>query len=155
MSAAPVLPSADTLEAIVDDMQLAMAETVGAPASEPDGDGALVEAAVDVLGESPCRVVVRYPRSGARGLAGAMFDRAVADLEESDVLDAVGEVANIVAGGVKSLSDDASSLGLPQAHVEADAAPLALDPSHATTVGREWNGHTLEVHVLAAAVTSA
>lgn len=147
------LPETETLEAIVDDMQVAMAQTVGTAwtATPVVDDPRVVHATVDVTGTDAHRVSVRYPLPGARRLAAAMFACDPADLGEAEVLDAVGELANVVAGGVKSLAEEGSRLGLPRAEVVAPDDAPASDGTPTTSVRRAWGGQVLEVVVAAAA----
>jgi hypothetical protein len=76
-------------------------------------------------------VEVRMGVQTAKALAAWML--SVPDPDCLDVLDAVGEVANILAGGVTSLIDGPCQLSLPHAVVAAAGAP---DPDGSGVVRR-------------------
>jgi CheY-specific phosphatase CheX len=57
-------------------------------------------------------VLVEMTQRVARELAAGMFDEAAADVADADVMDALGEVANMIGGNVKALLG-ATSLSLP------------------------------------------
>ena len=73
-------------------------------------------------------------------------------LVAADVDDAIGELCNIVAGGVKSLVPGPSSLSLPC--VLRDSQSVAYDPSMkiAAQLHFTWEGQPLEVRVLEEAI---
>ena len=69
--------------------------------------------AVRISGESQAEVAVWCGADFARRTASAMFGAEEADLTESDVRDAVGELANILGGTLKALLPGPSSLSCP------------------------------------------
>ncbi|PPK93108.1 chemotaxis protein CheX [Kineococcus xinjiangensis] len=82
------------------------------PAFEPIGaEGPVLCASVSISGARPGLVTVTVPQATASALAAVMLQEEA--LPEDEVHDALGEVANIVAGNVKALVPDAGSLGLP------------------------------------------
>jgi chemotaxis protein CheX len=102
---------------------------------------------VDISGGWAGRVTVETTDEGAVALAARMLDIPEDGLSEADLQDAVGELANIVGGSVKSCVEGHSTLSLP-AVVRADA-----DPSESVSmqVVSRWLEHPLRVRVLAAA----
>lgn len=58
-------------------------------------------------------VLVELPESVDRRLAGAMFMMEPDDLGDDELVDAIGELANMVGGGVKGMLPEPSRLSLP------------------------------------------
>jgi chemotaxis protein CheX len=58
-------------------------------------------------------VVVETSHDGAAAIASTLFDSPADELGADDLHDAVGELANIVGGSVKSCVDGHSTLSLP------------------------------------------
>lgn len=85
-------------------------------------DGPAVSAVVDVIGSSTGAVVVTTTTNGARPLASVLLDTAPEDLTDEDIADAVGELTNLLAGGLKALVDEETSLGTPGPGASYDAA---------------------------------
>lgn len=83
--------------------------------------GAVVTATVRILGAWRGCVVLTTPEPLARAAAAAMLGVRTEQLSRADVADAVGELANVVAGNLKSLLPAPSTLSLP-----AVAAGLVL-----------------------------
>jgi chemotaxis protein CheX len=79
----------------------------------------------------------------ARALLGMSADEPVAPL---DLVDAFGEVANVVGGNVKSLLPLQGSLGLPQV---AAVAPAVAGSQLVQELPLSWRGHPLVVTVRA------
>ena len=83
------------------------------PAFEPvEATGPVVCASVSISGTRPGLVTVTVPEATAPALAAVMLQED-GELDEEEVHDTLGEVANIVAGNIKALVPDAGSLGLP------------------------------------------
>ncbi len=79
----------------------------------------------------------------ARALLGMADDEVVSEL---DLVDAFGEVANVVGGNVKSLLPQHGTLGLPQVAPVAPAVPGALLVHE---LPLSWRGRSLVVAVWA------
>lgn len=125
----PALLTAEDLSEIValswSTLTSLVADPVPVPA-EQHGDAAdRVTASIAIGGAWVGTVVLGCPRSLATLAAAGMFDVAVTDLDERDVLDAMGEIANVVGGSVKgvvsSLGD--CTLSLPIVSVGAQVVP--------------------------------
>ena len=98
---------------------------------------------VDVHGPANGRVLLSTERPTAERIARALLamtpDEPVAD---ADIVDAFGEVANVVGGNVKALVPDPGALTLPQvAHVRPATDPESLLHS----LNLDWRGHPLLV----------
>lgn len=72
-----------------------------------------VTACVHISGSWDGTVSVTLPWALAEEVAASMFDVGAAELSTDDVLDAVGELANIAGGNVKGMVDGPSELSLP------------------------------------------
>jgi chemotaxis protein CheX len=64
-------------------------------------------------------------------------------IEQDDVEDALGELANVLGGNVKSLLPEPSSLGLPQ----TGPIPPATRPEDLCRVDAQWRGQFLTITV--------
>ena len=59
-------------------------------------------------------VVLGVAEEVGRELAADMFGKSPQQLSDSDIEDAVGEIANMIAEGIKVLLGSSESIGLPQ-----------------------------------------
>ncbi|MFI2753234.1 chemotaxis protein CheX [Cellulomonas sp. P22] len=98
---------------------------------------------VDLHGAWSGQVAVETSTSTAHELTRALLGMADDEpVGEADLVDAFGEVANVVGGNVKSLLPVAGTLGLPRVAVRPpDEGPLV----HALHLG--WGGRPLVVTV--------
>ncbi|MBO9521510.1 MAG: chemotaxis protein CheX [Nocardioidaceae bacterium] len=90
-------------------LQLPLSSTTAA------GTGGAHEAhaAVHISGTWNGSVALSCSRTLVRRAAGAMFQAAPEELDEAEVRDAFGELANMVGGQVKSLLPEPCQLSLP------------------------------------------
>ena len=143
---------AEEVYAIAGDLFSAMVDGVeGTLTPWPDGvamDGHDVVAWVDVHGPWLGRASLETSTPAAHELARALLamepDEAVPD---EDLVDALGELANVVGGNVKALLPDQGTLGLPRvggALPEGSAEPVQRVP-----LG--WRGRSLVLTVWATA----
>jgi chemotaxis protein CheX len=105
--------------------------------------GEVLAGYVDISGGWHGRVVVETTNEGAVAIAASMFDLTASDLAHADLVDAVGELANIVGGSVKSCIDGHAALSLPAvetARAEDGQGSLLSSVS-------SWQGHPLRVSV--------
>ncbi len=97
---------------------------------------------VDVRGPMNGRVLLTTENATAvevtRALLGLAPDDAVG---HADIVDALGEVANVVGGNVKSLAPDHSVLTLPEVTKERPATDGGLLHS----VALDWRGRSLVI----------
>jgi hypothetical protein len=100
---------------------------------------------VDVHGELAGRAAVTTDLATAHELARALLgmnpDEEVSD---ADLVDAFGEVANVVGGNVKALLPSQGTLGLPQVAAELPVAP-GTSLSHELRL--DWRGRSIVVVV--------
>ena len=113
----------------------------------PEPGAELLTASVSVAGAWIGHIVVETSGAAARGIAAAMLALQDEELTEADVTDAMGEIANVVGGNVKSAVPDPSTLSLPLV-VRGGAGALAW-PDAAESVRAElaWRGEPVTVTV--------
>ncbi len=75
--------------------------------------GESVLASVSITGAWHGHVVVSCSAAAARHAAGALLMMDVAEVSQQDVVDALGELANIVGGNVKSTLPSVCQISLP------------------------------------------
>lgn len=98
---------------------------------------------VDIAGTYPVRVVLALGDGTAARLAGAFAGCDPAELDEEEVADAVGEVANMLGGNLKSMLPPGGVLGLPEVGREGPGGEPLYD------VALDWRGEPIVVSVLA------
>ena len=153
------LPQVQTISEILD------AETVQSIADEvwPSlvGDGEafvplpvpppaeVVSAWVDIIGPWNGSVVVTCAPATAEALTqSVLMFHPPADVDDEDVKDALGELANVLGGNIKSVLPGESRLGLPQI---GSAPPTGRLDDVRALVG-QWRGNYLTITVQGAAV---
>lgn len=111
---------------------------------QPGDDAGRVHASIAVTGGWSGRVTLDVSRTGADVLAARMLQAD--EVSEADVVDAVGELVNVIGGNVKGLLLEESTLGLPQVttHLTAAAGTTATEVCHAELL---WAGHPVDVRV--------
>jgi chemotaxis protein CheX len=88
-------------------------------------------------------VVVTCGRGTAAELTRALLrEHAPAELEDEDVDDALGEIANVVGGNVKAVLPGPSALGLPET---GTTPPVAGPPEDTCRVEFIWRGQPLTI----------
>jgi chemotaxis protein CheX len=108
----------------VDEDLWAMVEMVWASYLDPFGENPLVPAAVDagpvdvtgvvsVSGAWIGRVIVTFSPTASQRATAALLGIDATEVSSADVDDAVGELANIIGGSVKSLMPQPTVLSLP------------------------------------------
>jgi hypothetical protein len=111
------------------------------PVPEP---AVTVSAWVQITGPWCGAVVVTCDEETARALTGCLLRaRPPAVIEAEDVEDALGELANVLGGNVKSLLPELSFLGLPQ----TGPIPPAARPDDLCRVDAQWRGQFLNITV--------
>ena len=99
---------------------------------------------VDVVGPWTGTVVLTTGRETAAGLTRALLgDHAPDELEHEDIVDAFGEIANVVGGNVKAALPGASALSLP----DVGSAPAVRNPADLCRVDLLWRGEPLSISV--------
>lgn len=72
-----------------------------------------ITSAVTISGTWNGTVVLDFDMGLARRAAGAMFELEIPEVTDEELTDAVGELANMVGGSIKSLLEEPCKLGLP------------------------------------------
>lgn len=83
------------------------------PAPHPQTSDRSLSALIHIHGTWEGTVILHCSRALAGHIAGAMFAIEPEELSEDEVGDAVGEIANMLGGSIKSMVDGPASLSLP------------------------------------------
>lgn len=113
----------------------------------PDGVtpefGTGLQAQIELRGDWNGRLVLTCDGDVAVQIAGAMLGAAADEaLPEIDVLDAVGEVLNVVGGSVKGALGGETALGLP------GVRPTSVPPAADECLVVSWRGAPVYVQVV-------
>ncbi|RBY92737.1 chemotaxis protein CheX [Blastococcus sp. TF02A-30] len=99
---------------------------------------------VDVVGPWTGSIVLTTGRRTAEELSRALLREASPEvLEEEDVVDAFGEIANVVGGNVKAALPGPSGLSLP----EVGEAPAVRNPGDLCRIDVLWRGEPVSISV--------
>jgi chemotaxis protein CheX len=99
---------------------------------------------VEVVGPWTGAVVLTCGRATAEELSRCLLaEHAPPVLDEEDVVDGMGELANVVGGNIKALLPGPSVLGLP----EVGSAPVADSPADTCRTDLLWRGRALTISV--------
>ncbi len=109
------LIQAEHVRQMVDDLFTSMFETsaelIDGPFDATDPDS--FQAAIRINGDWKAELRVIASRGLAESIAQSMFGAEPSELSEEEVLDALGEIANVIGGNVKGIVDQECSLSLP------------------------------------------
>jgi hypothetical protein len=106
--------------------------------------GDVVSSWVDVVGPWTGTVVLTTGRETAADLTRALLgEHAPTELEDEDIVDAFGEIANVVGGNVKAALPGPSALSLP----DVGAAPAVRNPADQCRIDVLWRGEPLSISV--------
>lgn len=105
---------------------------LGVELEEAHGDAALEDASVltgtvGISGDWEGAVTVECGEALARRIAGIMLGIRADEVQEQDVRDSLGEVANMTGGNVKALFPGSSRLSLPAVVTDSDASVNGLE----------------------------
>ena len=104
----------------------------------------LISSWVDVVGPWTGSVVLTTGRETAEELCRALLGPATPPvIEDEDVADAFGEIANVVGGNVKAAVPGPSALSLP----EVGDAPAVRNPADLVRVHVLWRGEPVVISV--------
>jgi chemotaxis protein CheX len=104
----------------------------------------IVSSWVDVVGPWTGSVVLTTGRSTAEDLSRALLrEHAPEVLDDEDIADAFGEIANVVGGSVKASLPGPSGLSLPQ----VGNAPLVRNPADVCRIDVVWRGEPVAISV--------
>jgi chemotaxis protein CheX len=106
-----------------------------------------VTASVSVTGAWRGHVLVSCSEAAAKHVAAALLGIEYDEVAEEDVADALGELANIIGGNVKSLLPEPCALSLPHVHVDGASGryPSVTEVCH---LGGTWMAESVTVTVL-------
>jgi chemotaxis protein CheX len=109
------IPSADDLEVITREVWSTFLD--GDPAGLVASDTLMTEdkitGCVHLSGAYTGSIMLQCSPPAARDAAAALFSIPAADVTETELVDAIGEIANMVGGNVKSMLPGPSALSLP------------------------------------------
>ena len=106
--------------------------------------GDVLSSWVDVVGPWTGTVVLTTGRETAAGLTRALLgEHAPAELDDEDIADAFGEIANVVGGNVNAALPGPSALSLP----DVGEAPAVRNPADLCRVDVLWLGEPLSISV--------
>jgi chemotaxis protein CheX len=138
-----------------------IASEVWASYLDPDGDRPLlltptgravdeVIATVLVSGAWQGRVTLGCSVTLARAAAAALLGVGADEVAATDLIDAMGELANVIGGNVKGLLPERSALSLPIVRMAADGGPIAAQAldGEVCRVEATWLGEPLTVTVM-------
>jgi CheY-specific phosphatase CheX len=111
-----IMISDEDLLAIAEEICFTLFEDEAPPPVGRDDAGEqsrTMTAIVDIQGDWNGSVSVRCRRPTADRIAAVMFDCPAEELSRDDVIDALGEFANMAAGSVKGMLEGDKKLGLP------------------------------------------
>jgi chemotaxis protein CheX len=138
----------EEFKSLVDEVWASLLVPVPVDADRVNGEAAtFVAGFVEIQGGWVGRVSVETTDRGAVAIASQMLMVPSEELTQADLVDAVGELANIVGGSVKSCVEGHSTLSLPA------VVPVDEVGGHEAQleVVSQWQEHPLRVRVLAVA----
>jgi chemotaxis protein CheX len=109
------IPSADDLEVITREVWTSFldGDPAGLVAGGERAPGDRVTGFVQLSGAYTGSIMLQCSPPAARDAAAALFSIAPGDVTQTEVVDAIGEIANMVGGNVKSMLPGPSMLSLP------------------------------------------
>jgi len=144
-------PSETDLREVVESVWSSMLGLQLVPADhayDRDPDARNLTGTVQITGEWTGAVMVDLPEKLARDAAAAMFGMEPDDLGEEEVLDALGEVANMIGGNVKGLLDAECKLSLPTIAEGGDFRVAVPGSSTHTLLVFDCDGKPFQVKLL-------
>jgi chemotaxis protein CheX len=115
----------------------------------PDPGEARFIGTVHITGSWSGSVVIECPERLGRIVAGSMFGSEPGDVSDDELVDVVGELANMIGGNVKALLEGDSSLSLPTVVRGSDFRVIVPGTHLARALSFECDGHVFEFRVLA------
>lgn len=115
-------------------------------AGETSTESGGVCASVSLTGAWRGHVVVVCSTDASRAAAAALMGIEAADVSEDDVADALGELANVIGGNLKSLLPEPSALSLP--HVVSGENVFWPSVSEICRIDATWCDEPVNVSLL-------
>jgi chemotaxis protein CheX len=111
----PYIPSADDLEVITREVWTSFldGDPAGLIATSSEMPADKITGCVHLTGAYTGSIMLQCSPPAARQAAAALFSIAPENVTQSEVVDAIGEIANMVGGNVKSMLPGPSALSLP------------------------------------------
>jgi chemotaxis protein CheX len=105
----------ETLEQVVTEVLATMTGVVASPVCDARASTVRrsVAACIHLTGAYTGAVVITMPEELGRRIAASMFAADPSALSDGEVMDAVGEIANMVAGSVRSALPMPNAISLP------------------------------------------
>jgi chemotaxis protein CheX len=121
-----VLPSTEDLAALIEQVwssfvgeELSLVELKDASDVSEFSARDRVLSSVSITGPWCGHLTISVTSEGAGEIAASMFQIPADEMDEAEIADAFGEVANVAGGNVKAMLPEPSTLSLPQVIVEA------------------------------------
>ena len=89
-----------------------------------------VAALICIFGQTNASLIVEAPEKTAELIAATMFRAPPESLCERDVLDAIGEISNMIGGNVKGTFTGKSSLSMPNVATQNSSDPMRPNEQH-------------------------
>jgi chemotaxis protein CheX len=143
-------PTAEDLQAITEQLWTTYVDVDGArPLKVMPVDASVtpISAAVSVTGSWNGHVVIETTADGSREATAAMLSMDAAEVSEADIADALGEIANVIGGGVKSLLPGTCALSLPHVVTSADSRRLWPAVAEVCQIEAMWSEQPVRVTV--------
>lgn len=140
----------DGLEAATSNVLAMLLEGSEDWAQNVPGDDDALTAAIAIVGEHPAALLITCSHEFACVLASAMFGMDVSELAVDEINDALGELANMVGGSVKSMLDGSWQLGLPTVSAATDAGLVVPGGVPWCETQVEYLGHLVDLRFYAA-----
>ncbi|MGE3811648.1 MAG: chemotaxis protein CheX [Candidatus Nanopelagicales bacterium] len=132
----------ESLRALADDMWGTLLPYAPEPADDVAFPYLTIASHIELIGAWHGCCQVETSVDGAAAIAGAMLDLPFADVSLADLQDALGEVANILGGSVKSCVDGHTALSLP---VIGQPERRIRSVDAMVRVCSTWQGHPIVV----------
>ena len=107
-----------------------------------------VTASVSVTGAWRGHVLVSCSETASRNAAAALLGIELDEVTDDDVADALGELANIIGGNVKSLLPEPCALSLPHVHIEEGTSSRYPASTEVCQLSGTWLDESVTVSVL-------
>jgi chemotaxis protein CheX len=104
---------------------------------------------VHITGSWSGSVVVECPERFGRVVAASMFGSAPEEVADDELVDVIGELANMTGGNVKALLEGESTLSLPTVVRGSDFRVVVPGTHLSRSLAYECEGHVFELRVLA------
>ena len=115
---------------------------------DPNPEQMVLTGCVEISGAWQGMVLLDCAPMLARRMAATMLDAEEKSLSLHDVYDALGEIANIVAGNIKAMLPGPSSLSLPKIGADSAGASRGLEIQPMNELLFDCDGERLVVRVL-------